>query len=205
MSRLTSLSPAALKAMFSPDADDTLMSLLTLTGSGIVQPVRLVDNYTHRFEYLNGTQMTVTVIATNVSSTFTYASTDAIIKDAINSDIDNPIYGTISNSRPFIFLPYNLTLPTEEQAAAPRCSITINDVSRLMIPILRPLQAPPLVSISLVLSNTPDAVEVNFPDFLMGGISYNASSITAELTVESLATEPFPSGTFTQSNFQGLF
>ncbi len=48
MSRLSNLSPAALRALFSPDADDTFIILLTLSGANLPAPLRLCDNYTGR-------------------------------------------------------------------------------------------------------------------------------------------------------------
>jgi hypothetical protein len=87
MSRLASLSPAALRAMFSPEADDSLMILMTITGSGVAAPVRLADSYTHKFEYLSSSQMTVTDIETQATSTYTYQSDDDVVQDAITEYI----------------------------------------------------------------------------------------------------------------------
>jgi hypothetical protein len=171
LSRLASLSPAALKAMFSPDADDTLITLLTITGTGVASPVRIADGYTQR----------------------------------ISETADEVIYGVPSRSNDYLFLPFKISLPTEEQAAAPRCTITINDVTRQLLPIIRQLNSAPDVLIELVLSSAPNVVEASFPGFKMGAISYTADSISAELTVESLATEPFPQHTFTPAYFPGLF
>lgn len=42
------LSPAALKAVFSPESDANLVILLTLTGGGITTPIRICDSYTKR-------------------------------------------------------------------------------------------------------------------------------------------------------------
>jgi hypothetical protein len=205
MSRLASLSPAALRAMFSTDSDDTLIAAMTLSGPGIAQPIRLCDGYTHKFERLTSTSMTVTTLSTGAASAFAYAAGDAVLKDAINADPANALYGVMSGAVPFLFLPFQLTLPTEEQAAAPRCSVTIHDVTRLMVPVLRTITSAPSVGIDLVLSSTPGTVEAAFPGFKMGAINYSAESISAELTVDSLATEPFPAHTFTPSYFPGLF
>ena len=171
MSRLTSLSPAALAAMFSTDSDSTLIALLTITGSGIAQPVRLADNYTKR----------------------------------LSATAEDVIYGVTSRSNDYMFLPFTLTLPTEESDAAPRCQITMQDVTRYLTPVIRELTSAPSVMIELVLSTSPDTVEASFPGFLMSSISYNANTISGELTVESLAVEPFPAHTFTPSYFPGLF
>ena len=171
MSRLASLSPAALAAMFSTDADSNLIALLTISGTGIDQPVRLSDGYTKR----------------------------------VSENADEVIYGVTSRLNDYLFLPFTLTLPTEEADAAPRCQISIQDVTRQLTPVIRTISSAPSVLIELVLSSSPDTVEAAFPGFLMSSISYNANVITAELTVESLAIEPFPAHTFTPSYFPGLF
>lgn len=170
MSRRTSLSPAALKAMFSPDADATLFTLLTLTGGGIDGAVRLADGYTQR----------------------------------ISETAEDVIYGVPSRGHNYTFLPFQITLPTEEDAA-PRCRLVLHDVTRLIMPTIRSLTAPPSVLIELVLSSTPDVVEVGFGNFLLANVSYAEDAITAELVMASLAVEPFPQHTFTPSYFPGIF
>jgi hypothetical protein len=171
MSRLSSLSPAALRAMFSQESDDTLITLVTITGPGISTPIRLADGYTQR----------------------------------ISETDDDVVYGVTSRGNDYIFLPLQITLPTEEQTAAPRCTITINDVTRYLTPVIREINSAPSVTLELVLASSPNTVEASFPGFLMAGIQYNADTVTAELTVETLTSEPFPAHQFTPSSFPGLF
>lgn len=171
MSRLGSLSPAALRAMFNQDADDTLAVLITISGTGLDTPIRIADNYTQRL-----------------------SETD-----------DEVIYGLVSRSNNFVFIPFDINLPTEETDSAPRCQITINDVTRYIIPVIREATVTLNVLIELVLTSTPNTVEVAFDGFLMAGISYNANTVTADLVVDSLSAEPFPAHTFTPSYFAGLF
>lgn len=171
MSRLSTLSPAALRAMFAPESDDNLIVLLTITGEGVDTPIRLADGYTQR----------------------------------LSETADDILYGVRSRGLDFVFLPLSVTLPTEEQAAVPRCQVAIHDVTRIIMPAVRAISTAPKVTMELVLSSTPDAVEAEFANFLMSSISYTADSITAELTVESLAVEPFPAHTFTPNYFPGLF
>lgn len=171
MSRLSTLSPAALRALFAPESDDTLITLVTISGTGIATPLRLADNYTQRL-----------------------------------SETDDEItYGVPSRGNEFVFLPLRITLPDEQQMAAPRCSITIHDVTRHLTPVIRQISTAPSVLLELVLASSPDTVEASFPGFLMGSIQYNANTVTAELTVESLTLEPFPAHTFTPMYFPGLF
>ena len=208
MSRLSSLSPAAIKAMFSTDSDDTLSALITLSGSNIEpnSPIRLCENYTHRFEYLTSTQITAKNIATGDTTVVTYGTTDNLIKDAINSDPDEVFYGILGpDNYLFLFLPFTLSLPSEEEANVPKCEITLNDVGRQLIPSIRSLTSSPNVLLQLVLTSNTQYVEIEIGDFLMDNVTYNASSITGTLVVESLAIEPFPAHQFVPSSFPGLF
>lgn len=157
--------------MFSPESDDTLVTLLTFTGSGITTPIRLADNYNQR----------------------------------LSETADEIVYGIKSRSNDYLFMPFNITLPTEESDSAPRCSIAINDVTRYLTPVIRNMTGAPNVLIELVLKSTPDVVEASFPGFQMAAISYNANAVSGELQVKSLAAEPFPANTFTPSYFPGLF
>lgn len=170
MSRLSGLSPSALRALFSPDADDNLICLLTFSGGNIPTPIRIADGYTQRLSE-NDTEI---------------------------------IYGVVSNGLEFTFLPFEINLPTEEDSA-PRCNITMHDVTRYLLPSIRELQSAPNVKIELVLSSNPDVVEIEMGEFLLANISYNADTINAELTLEGLEMEPFPAGTFTPSYFPGMF
>lgn len=171
MSRLASLSTAAIQAMLAPETGVSLITLLTLTGGGLSETLYLADSYTQR----------------------------------LSSTTDDVIYGVESRGRDYVFIPMQLTLPTEDPDGAPRFNIVFNDVTKLLIPHFRTLQSSLKVKLELVLSSTPDTVEAEFPDFSLSGFTYNADTISAELTVESLANEPFPAHTMTPSYFPGLF
>lgn len=172
MSRLTSMSPEALRQIFSPDSDSDLITLLTIykdkTGEILA---RIADGYTGR----------------------------------INEDEVNVVYGVVSNGESYTFLPMQITLPTEEEGQAPRCSITMYDVTRYLIPIVRTITEAPRVVLQLVLNKTPDIVEIEFTDFYISNFNYSANSVTAELSMTDYSTEPFPVHAFTPQHFPGLF
>lgn len=157
--------------MFSPDADDSLIVLMTLTGGGMASPLRIADGYTQR----------------------------------ISETADDVTYGVMSRGNAYNFIPFSITLPTEEQDSAPRANVTINDLTQVIMPEIRTLTGPPSVLLELVLSATPDTVEASFPGLLLSGVGYNADSITGELGVESFGIEPYPAHTFTPSVAPGLF
>ena len=173
MSRLTSMSPNALKAVFSPDADDDLIILLTIYNPLNENEVifRLADGYTKR----------------------------------ISETANEVMYGVTSNGNDYTFLPMQISLPSEDEAQAPRCSIVMYDVTRHLTPIIRSITAPPRIKLELVLSKSPDVVEVSFSDFYINNFTYNAESVTADLAMIDYEREPFPVHSFTPRYFPGMF
>ena len=176
MSRLSTLSPSAIKAMFSSETDEALIMLLSIYDPAQVnlEPVRLADNFTGRLENL---------------------TTDQEI-----------IYGVTSRTKEFPFLPMQITLPNEQDTGVGQCSFTLNFASPDAITIIRShLTGPTKILLELVLSGSPDTVEASFPGFYITSATYNAESISLELSMVSLSKEPFPSFNFTPGYFPGLF
>lgn len=114
-------------------------------------------------------------------------------------------YGTVSRGETYYFIPFSITLPNDNDTTPPQTSITIDNVSRELMSFIRNLTSRPTATIEVVMSNTPDTVEVEFPEFDIETIGYDQLQITGELKVDMLVTEPFPAGTFTPAQFPGLF
>lgn len=179
------MSQAAIAALFKPDSSETLITLLTIydpnNDSNVI--VRLADNYTQRL-----TSRTAGDISTQ----------------PVTDDFD-VVYGVVSNSLSYMFVPMQITLPSEEQNTAPRASIVINDVTRYVVPIIRQINGPPRIKLSLVLSSSPNIIEASFDRFYLSNITYNSDQVTAELSMIDYAVEPFPAYSFTPAHFPGLF
>lgn len=171
MSRLSSMSAGALKAIFAPETDDDLIMLVTFSGINNGQDVRIADGFTGR----------------------------------LSETADDVVYGVTSNSLDYIFLPINVTLPSEEEASAPKCSITIHDVTRYLTPIIRNISTPPSVTLQLVLRSTPNVVEASFTGFYLTAVTYNAETVQLDLSMISYQNEPFPCFRFVPRYFPGLF
>lgn len=184
MSRLTTMSLDAIRAVFSPEADSDLIFLLTVYDPDYDPQdpehnqevlVRLADNYTGRLSV-------------------DYPETP-----------DEVYYGVTSRSKEFLFLPMEISLPSEEEAQAPRCSLTLHDVTRHLIPIIRSIGKPPKITMELVLSKSPDTVEASFSGFYINDITYNSNTVVANLSMIDYEREPFPMHAFTPVYFPGLF
>jgi hypothetical protein len=167
------MSPEAIRAVFSPEADSDLLFLLTVYSPDNPDLVvaRICDGFTKR----------------------------------ISETANEVVYGVTSNGQDFTFLPMEISLPTEEEAQAPRCSIVMKDVTKFVIPIVRTIVGPPKVKMELVLSKTPNTVEASFTGFYISSFSYNADSVTADLSMIDYEREPFPMHSFTPAYFPGMF
>jgi len=175
MSRLSSLSPQAIKAMFSSETDEHLITLLTIQDpSQPNAPIRLADSYTQRLTSL---------------------TTD-----------EEVIYGVVSRGQNYIFLPLEITLPSEEDSGVGRCSITLNYVTPEAIKLVREnLTNPTRVLLELILASNTNYVEASFPGFYVVNATYNAESISLQLDMIDYSREPFPCYNFTPNYFPGLF
>jgi len=177
MSRLSTLSAAAIRAMFSSETEQAVVMLLTIYSlDGTTVVIRLADNFNKRL-----------------------SETDAEI-----------VYGVRSRLNDYVFLPMEISLPSETQDGSSNCSIKFNFVTPEAIQIIREqLTGPVKVLLELVLSDGTSSdlntVEATFSGFYITSASYSAESITLNLGMINYNTEPFPAYNFTPKNFPGLF
>jgi hypothetical protein len=177
MSRLSTLSATAIRAMFSSETEQAVAMLLTIYSiDGTTVVARLADNFNKRI-----------------------SETDADI-----------VYGIRSRSNDYVFLPMEISLPSESQDGNSNCSIKFNFVTTEAIQIIREqLTGPVKILLELVLTDGTSAdvnnVEATFSGFYITSASYNAESISLNLGMINYNTEPFPAYNFTPKNFPGLF
>lgn len=118
---------------------------------------------------------------------------------------DAGVRGTISRGDEFMFLPFNIELPQEDDTGAYRASLSVDNVSREIVAAVRRANSALSVKIEIVLSSTPNTVEVSVPDFRLEKVNYDAMTVSGELSIEYYELEPFPSRRFTPSDYPGLF
>lgn len=176
MTRLNTMSPAALAALYEQESDDTLVTLLTLYNPETDEVIeRLADNYTQR---LSGIEYT---------------------------GIDDVVYGIVSRAKSYIFMPLEVTLPSSDDAGNSRAQLVIRDTTRYLTPVIRSLSFPPKITLELVLKSQPDTVEISFTGFYLSSINYNSDQVTGDLNMIDFQVEPFPVHSFTSKYFPGLF
>lgn len=189
MSRLSTLSASAIKAMFSSETDERLIMLITIfdPNSPATPVIRLADGYTQRLTQNNPGDIPGQPVTTD-------------------SDV---IYGVVSRNHNYVFLPMEIQIPGEQETGLGNCSIVLQYVTPEAVELIRTqLNGPAKVSIELVLAgstSSPNNVEASFPGFYITNVTYSAESINLDLTMIDYAREPFPCYSFIPSYFPGLF
>lgn len=118
---------------------------------------------------------------------------------------DPLMYGTISRTNPYIFLPFSAILPDDKEESPPQARLVIDNVDREMISLLRSTSTPAQVTLEMVLASSPNVVEIMFPALDLVSADYDANSITISLAIDALMTEPYPVGSIDPRSFAGLF
>lgn len=125
------------------------------------------------------------------------------MEDPIRVTSDGVI--TVSNGESFHPYPFTLTLPDDTERPFSQGRLTIENVSQTIIQAIRSISTSLLITMQVVLASDPDTIEIEYPDFELTNINYDAQTISGSLNIESFVEEPFPGDSFIPSYFPGLF
>ncbi len=118
---------------------------------------------------------------------------------------DAGVRGVLSRSMEFIYLPFNIELPTQDDSGIARARISVDNISREIVAAVRQANSALAITIEIVLASDPDTVEVSIEDFRLDRVTYDALTVSGDISVEYFDLEPFPSRRFTPSDFPGIF
>ena len=118
--------------------------------------------------------------------------------------VDN-LTDVVSRSNTYTAFPFIAALPPDSDGEVPQVDIVCDAVDRSLIIVARSISTPATVTIEVVVSDSPDTVEAGPYIFDLVGIQYDAKEIRFSLAYEPLATEPYPSRTFSPTLFPLLF
>lgn len=125
-----------------------------------------------------------------------------------NADLLNyeeQLRGTISRGRQYSFMPCEISLPEDGDDVQATLQATFFDVAMEITPLLEQATAPIYVTAEIVLASTPDLVEVEFAAFELASADIQGDNVVLSLTVDAMASEPYPADNFTPSSFPGLW
>lgn len=124
---------------------------------------------------------------------------------------DPPVYlvnnmeAVTSRGIEYMAYPFSLTLPNDDTTKTPTVSITIDNVDRRLVELIRGLPTAPNVKVELVTSKFPDLVEREIDYLKVRSVEYNAMSITFTLEIQNVMARQFPEGSYDPVQFADLF
>ncbi len=109
-----------------------------------------------------------------------------------------------SRGNTFVGLPFQVELPGEDSDNAVLSTIRVDNVDRQIVGAIRSLSSPPTCDVEVILASSANTVEIGFYDMTMRTANYDSLYIDAQLTFESIFTEPI-SCDQTPARFPALF
>lgn len=164
-------------ALAAQETEEVPIVLITITHADLDTPLRLSSDPTQRLTD-NGSPPT---------------------------ELDPPVYGTQSRGTDYLFLPMGIVLPDDREDAAPAARLEIDNIGRETIALLRSTTDPALVHMEIVLASALDTVEIDLPELDLVSADYNINTVSVNLAINPLVTEPYPAHRFTPAGFPALF
>jgi hypothetical protein len=131
--------------------------------------------------------------------TFSHAATSEVFRAALNTEV------VVSNGEVFTPTYFEVTLPEEGDRAPQGCQITVDNVDRRLVGLLRSITTPLDVQIQLVMASTPDIVEMEFNDLVLREVDWDVSKITGTLVSEDPLNQVFTGHLYGPQAFPGIF
>lgn len=115
------------------------------------------------------------------------------------------VRGVLSRGSEFIYLPFTLSMPNDDDTGIGRAQISIENVSRQIIQAILSTSGQIDIKVEVVLASDVDVVEYVLDNFILESVNFDALTITGQMTIQYYDREPFPCKRFTPSDFGGLF
>lgn len=128
-----------------------------------------------------------------------------------HADLASPIYvvnnteDVVSNGNTFQAIPFRFQLPGEDGESLSQVTLTIDNVSKLLVTGVRSISTPLDLKLQVVLNSDPDTVEAGDFDMKIRDVSYNALQMSGRCNFNDLLNEPYPAHTYNPVDYPGLF
>ena len=115
------------------------------------------------------------------------------------------VRGVVSRGEEYIYLPFSITLPKQDDTGISKASLSIDNIDRRMVQAIRTADSSVSVKAEIVLASDVNNVEITVDKFKLAHITYDAFTISGDLSLEYYDLEPFPYKRFNPSDFPGMF
>lgn len=112
----------------------------------------------------------------------------------------------VSRGNTYTAYAFEFVIPPDVEGELPRVAIAIDNVSQLLVELLRQdTRTAPLITVEVIALSAPDNVIAGPWSFDMREVTWNIETVRADLSHEPLSQEPWPIGDFVALDFPGLF
>jgi len=130
---------------------------------------------------------------------FRHDPTNEVYRAALNTE------NVVSNGQVYVATWFDVQLPEIANRSPQGTQLTLDNVDKRLVGLLRRITQPLKVIMRVVLASTPDVIEMEFLDLVLRETDWNASVITGTLSSEDPLNQAFPSHLYDPRSFQGLF
>lgn len=113
--------------------------------------------------------------------------------------------GIVSRGLEYVFFPFEITLPQQDETGIARARISIDNIDRRVVRAIRAANSAVSVKIEVVASSDVDTPEFTADNFRLEQVEYDAFTVSGDISVEYFDLEPYPAKRYTPSDFPGLF
>ena len=110
----------------------------------------------------------------------------------------------VSGGNTFIAAPFDIGWPNDDDQV-PVAQLTAMNVDRAIGQALETINDPAEVTLQAVLASSPDTIERTAAKFQLRNARWNAIQLTADITRNTISTEPCPKYRITPLRFAALF
>lgn len=119
--------------------------------------------------------------------TISYEPTGAILRAVNNTEI------VTSRGDDFYPWAFEFQLPEDSLDRTPELTFVIDNVAQELVDLIRQAIEPPQLTIEVVVSDTPDVVELTIDELILRRVEWDRQRITASLQINDVIGGGFPS------------
>lgn len=131
--------------------------------------------------------------------TVRYSPTKTIYRVVNNNE------NVISRGMTFTAMAFDLQLPAESGEEMGVARLVIDNVDQTFTDLLREATIAPRVDIEIILTNSPDFVELVVFDLALRDVTWNSQTISGSLYNEDFLSQAYPGFFYLPPEWQGLF
>lgn len=111
----------------------------------------------------------------------------------------------VSRGNTFTACYFEFVMPPDDDEAPKGVSLSVDNVDLGLVGMLRAVTVPIACLIEVVITETPDTVEIALTDLLMREVEWNESTITGKLISDDPLNLQYPGNIYEPRTFPGMF